>query len=65
MREQNLARSSTDVLAQAGKACRAATTALATSSAVPSGTVPITSSVVELVTGSVPEPVLETHDPLM
>jgi hypothetical protein len=52
------------VVDQPGKAALAAATAASTSSAVPSGMVPITSSVVELVTGSVPLPVLATHVPL-
>jgi len=41
----------------------AAATALSTSSGVPSGMVPMTSSVVELVTGSVPVSALGTQAP--
>ena len=64
MRAQNLARSSGGVAAQPGNAALAAATAWSTSSGVPSGMVPMTSSVVELVTGSVPRPALGTHAPL-
>ncbi len=65
MREQYLARSSTDVLDHAGNARRAACTARSTSSAVPSGMVPMVSSVVELTTAMVPVPVLGSHAPSM
>jgi delta 1-pyrroline-5-carboxylate dehydrogenase len=65
MRVQYLARSSADVAAHAGKAALAAATALSTSSAVPSGIFPITSSVVELMTSMDLVPVEGTHAPSM
>ena len=58
-------RSSTGVAAQAGKAARAAATARSTSSAVPSGMVPITASVVESTTSRVPVPDEATQVPPM
>ena len=48
-----------------GKAARAAATARSTSSTVPSGTVPMTSSVVESITSMEPEPVDGTQVPSM
>jgi len=60
-----LARSSTEVSAHAGNARRAACTARSTSSAVPSGIRPMTSSVVEWTTSSHPVPVEGTHAPSM
>ena len=51
--------------AHAGNAALAAATAASTSAGVPSGIVPMTSSVVELVTSSIPVPVLGTQAPLM
>ncbi len=65
MRMSVLARSSREVLDQAGKAAAAACTALSTSSGVPSGMVARTSSVVESMTSSVPVPVEATQLPLM
>ena len=65
MRVRYLPRSSTEVCDHAGNAALAAATALSTSSAVPSGIVPITSSVVELMTSIVPVPVDGTHAPSM
>ncbi len=56
-------RSSTGVDAQPGKACRAAATAASMSSMVPSGTEPMTASVVESITSIVPAPVEGTHAP--
>ena len=50
---------------QPGKASRAAATARSMSSTVPSGTVPMTSSVVESITSIDPEPVEGTHRPPM
>jgi hypothetical protein len=65
MRWRYLARSSREVSAQAGKAALAACTARSTSSAVPSGMRPITSSVPALITSMVPVPVDGTHAPSM
>ena len=65
IRARILPRSSADVADQAGKAAAAAFTALSTSSGVPSGMLPMTSSVVELMTSSVPLPVEGTHAPSM
>ena len=64
-RARILPRSSADVCDQAGKAAAAALTARSTSSGVPSGTLPMTSSVVELTTSRVPLPVEGTHAPSM
>ncbi len=50
---------------QSSKAARAARTARSASSAVPSGTRPITSSVVGLITSIVPSPAGSTHSPPM
>ncbi len=58
-------RSSTGVADQDGKAAAAALTARSMSSVVPSGTVPITSSVVESMTSRVPDPLEDTHAPPM
>ena len=58
-------RSATGMADQAGKAALAAATARSTSSVVPSGTVPMTSSVVESITSMVPEPVDGTQAPSM
>ena len=58
-------RSSSGVADQAGKAALAAATARSTSSVVPSGTVPMTSSVVESMTSIDPEPVDGTQAPSM
>src|SRR6266581_7294738 len=60
-----LARSSTGVADHARKAALAAATALSTSAAVPSGTVPMTSSVDAPMTSMAPFPVDGTHDPSM
>ena len=65
IRVSSLARSSLEVAAQPGKAAAAASTALSTSSGVPSGMVAKTSSVAESMTSSVPVPVEGTHAPLM
>ena len=65
MRVRYLPLSSTEVCDHGPNALRAAWTALSTSSAVPSGIDPITSSVVELTTSSVPVPVDGTHAPSM
>ena len=65
MRVSSLARSSVEVAAQPGKAAAAASTALSTSSGVPSGMVAKTSSVAESMTSSVPVPVEGTQAPLM
>ncbi len=65
MRDRYLARSSTEVCDQVAKAALAALTALSTSSGVPSGTVAMTSSVVEFVTSRVPDPVEGTQAPSM
>ena len=65
MRWMYLPRSSCGVAAHAGNAALAAATALSTSSAVPSGMVPMTSSVDELMTSRVPAPVDGTHAPSM
>jgi len=65
MRFKNLARSSRAVADQAGNAAAAACTARSTSSAVPSGMVAMTSSLVESTTSSVPDPLEATHWPLM
>ncbi len=65
MRVRYLPRSSTEVVDQESNAFRAAATALSTSSAVPAGTFPITSSVVELTTSIVPLPVEGTQAPSM
>ena len=65
MRISALARSSREVAAQAGKAAAAAWTALSTSSAVPSGMVAMTSSVVESMTSRTPVPVEATQLPFM
>ena len=59
------ARSSTGVVLHAPKARRAAATAASTSSAVPSGTRPMTSSVVAFTTSMVSEPVEGTQAPSM
>ena len=64
-RSSNLARSSTGVADHAGNAAAAARTARSTSSAVPSGIVPITASVVESNTERVSVLVEGTHDPSM
>jgi hypothetical protein len=48
-----------------GKAAFAARTAASTSAAVPSGTVPSTSSVAALITSIVPVPLDGTHVPSM
>ncbi len=58
-------RSVTGVADQDGKAAAAAATARSMSSVVPSGTVPMTSSVAESITSRVPEPVEGTHAPPM
>ncbi len=58
-------RSSIGVADQAGKAALAAATAASMSSAVPSGTVPITASVVESITSMVPVPWEATQAPPM
>ncbi len=58
-------RSSTGVADQAGKAARAAATAASMSAAVPSGTVPITASVVESITSMVDRPNGSTQAPPM
>ena len=63
MRWRYFARSSRGVFDHAGNAALAAATAFSTSSGVPSGIVPITSSVVELMTSSDPAPVEGTHAP--
>ena len=60
-----LARSSTVVELQVSKARRAAWAARSTSSAVPSGMRPMTSSVVALSTSMVPDPVDGVHAPSM
>ena len=65
MRVQNLPRSSGEVCAQASNAARAALAALSTSSAVPSGTFPITDPSVESKTSIVPFPADGTHAPSM
>ena len=65
IRVSSLARSSREVAAQPGKAAAAASTALSTSSGVPSGMVAKTSSVAESMTSSVPLPVEGTQAPLM
>jgi hypothetical protein len=57
------ARSSTDVRDQPSNAARAAATARSTSSAVPSGIEPMTSSVAALTTSSRPVPLDGTHSP--
>ncbi len=54
-----------EVCDQESKAARAARTARSASSGVPSGTRPITSSVVGLITSIVPEPAGSTHSPPM
>ncbi len=58
-------RSATGVADQDGNAAAAASTARSMSSVVPSGTVPMTSSVAESITSRVPEPVEGTHPPPM
>src|SRR4051795_13440600 len=63
MRVQNLPRSSGDVCDQLSKAARAALAALSTSSAVPSGIVPITEPSVESKTSIVLLPVDGIHAP--
>src|SRR4051794_27547694 len=63
MRVQNLPRSSGDVCDHVSNAARAAFAALSTSSAVPSGIVPMTEPSVESNTSIVPLPVDEIHDP--
>ena len=65
IRVNSLARSSREVAAQPGNAAAAASTALSTSSAVPSGMVAKTSSVAESMTSSEPLPVEGTQAPLM
>ena len=60
-----LPRSSTEVDDQPGSAALAAFAALSTSAGVPSGIVPMTSSVVELMTSMVPLPVDGTQLPSM
>ena len=65
MRLRYLARSSTEVCDHGPNAALAALTAASTSSGVPSGMRPITSSVVELMTSMVPVPVDGTHAPSM
>jgi hypothetical protein len=62
---RNLARSSVEVWLQPSKAALAAATARSTSSGVPSGIDPMTSSVEALTTSMVPEPVEGTHWPSM
>ena len=57
----NLPRSAGEVCDQVSKADFAAATARSTSSAVPSGMRPITSSVLALITSIEPEPVEGTH----
>ena len=64
-RVSSLARSSRDVAAQPGNAAAAASTALSTSSGVPSGMVAKTSSVAESITSRTPVPVEGTQAPLM
>ena len=59
------ARSSREVSDQAGKAARAAATARSASSAEQAGIVPMTSSVVELITSIGSEPCGCTHSPPM
>ena len=58
-------RSATGVADHAGNAARAACTAASISSAVPSGTLPITASVVESITSSDPWPCGSTQAPPM
>ena len=65
MRPIQSERSCTEVCDQLSNAARAAATALSTSSIVPSGTDPITCSVVELITSRTPAPVALTHSPPM
>ena len=65
MAAMNFERSSRSVKPQVWKASLAAWTARSTSSAVPSGMWPITSSVLASMTSIVPEPVDGTHAPLM
>ena len=65
MRCRYLPRSSTEVCDQLSKAALAAFTALSTSSGVPSGIVPMTSSVVALTTSMVPFPLEATQAPSM
>src|SRR3954453_3365129 len=65
MRVQNLPPSSGDVCDQESNAARAALAALSTSSAVPSGIVPITEPSVESNTSIVPLPFDGTHAPSM
>ncbi len=65
MRRIQSARSCTEVCDQLSNAARAAATAASTSSTVPSGTEPITCSVVALITSSTPVPPGATHSPPM
>ena len=65
IRARSLDLSAAGVADHAGKAAAAALTARSTSSGVPSGILPMTSSVVELMTSSVPVPVEATHTPSM
>ena len=64
-RVRSSVRSFTGVAAHPGNAARAAATARSTSSGDPSGTVPMTSSVVESITSRVPVPADGTHSPPM
>ncbi len=61
--EQASRRSARGTCDQVSKPALAASTARSTSSGVPWGTVPMTSSVVESITSIVPEPAGSTHSP--
>ena len=65
IRASQSARSSTVVSDHVSNAARAAATARSTSSALPSGMLPITCSVVELMTSITPLPEEATHSPPM
>ena len=65
MRLQYLPRSSFEVAAQPSNAARAAFTALSTSAALPAGTWPMTSPLVESNTSIDPLPAEGTHAPSM
>jgi len=65
IRARSLDLSAAGVADHAGKAAAAASTALSASAAVPSGTVPMTSSVFESITSRLPEPAEATHAPPM
>ena len=65
MAPHSRARSSAGVCDQESNAARAARTARSASSALPSGTRPMTSSVVGFTTSMIPSPVGSTHSPPM